>query len=243
MKLLKLLLSIYILGNLAACTSVQNTYSEVNETTDFAQYQTYSWVFKDTILPENILYENDIIQNKLTESVNNELQSRGLQNINQVNGADLNLQYTIVIKEENQIINYPVYTYAPISNAPADYGQYLEPGIPNYPYNYSYNYFNPIGQYEYEQINTFNYPYLNYNLQNRNAFRQVVTGNNFEQVRFDEGTIIIDAFDAQSGELVWRGWSQGNFTNPVEFKDQLDVVIGYIFQRFPISKTALARDE
>lgn len=241
MKLIKIVFSLIVFANIAACTSVQNTYSEVNETTDFTQYQTFTWIPKDTILPENVLYENDIIQNKLTTSVNNELISRGLQDLNQNTDADLLLKYTIVIKEERQIINYPVYSYAPISNAPADYGQYLDPGIPNYPYNYSYNYFNPIGQYEYEQINTFNYPYLNYNLQNRNSFRQVVTGNNFEELEFDEGTIIIDAFDAQSGDLVWRGWSQGNFINPIEFKDQLDIVIGYIFQRFPVAKTITAR--
>jgi hypothetical protein len=243
MKLIKIILSVYVLSKLTACTSVQNTYSEVNDTTNFALYQSFAWIPNDTILPENILYENDIIQNKLTRTVNKELQSRGLQSQDQNIEADLLLKYTIIIKEKRQLINYPIYTYEPISNVPADYGQYLEPGIPNYPYNYSYNYYNPIGTYQYQQINTFNYPYLNYNIQNANAFRPVVSGSNFEEVQFDEGTIIIDAFDAYNGQLVWRGWSQGDFTNPIEFKDQLEVVIGYIFQRFPLDKTTMARNE
>lgn len=243
---MKSILSIIAICSLlitSSCSSVQNTYSEVSPDADFTVYNSYKWIPSDSTKEINILYESPLVGERIKTSANNELTSRGL-NIENTN-PDLLIQYTIIIEKEEKVVNYPVYSFAPTTTNQGTYpNQYPNPGIPEYPYNYSYNNsYNPLGNYQYEYINTFNYPFWNYYGPNTNTFRPVVIGNNFQQVEFDEGTLIIDVIESHSNNLVWRGWSQGNFSNPVEFNEQVESIVEYIFQRFPISPDANIQEE
>lgn len=227
----------------SACSSVQNTYSEVSPDADFTTYNTFNWIPRDSSHEINILYENQLVGEKIKKSVNSELISRGLTG--EKSNSDLLIQYNIIIEKEEKIVNYPVYSFAPTTINPGTYpNQYPNPGVPEYPYNYSYNNsYNPLGNYQYEYINTFNYPFWNYYGPNTKAYRPVVMGNNFQEIEFDEGTLIIDVIERSSNNLVWRGWSQGNFANPIEFNDQIESLVEYIFQRFPISPDEAIQEE
>lgn len=50
---------------------------------------------------------------------------------------------------------------------------------------------------------------------------------------FPEGTLIIDVVDAQSGELVWRGWRDAYLTQRNFQQDRINDAVNYIFTAFP----------
>jgi hypothetical protein len=54
---------------------------------------------------------------------------------------------------------------------------------------------------------------------------------------YDAGTLMIDAVDARTDQLVWRGWAEGSVEGMVDnqaFLDEtLDKTIGRILERFP----------
>lgn len=101
------------------------------------------------------------------------------------------------------------------------------------------NYYNyPIPQYS-----TPDNPFYNPNLYgNYYAYRPVVTGNNFQEVPIEEGTVIIDLTDSRTKELIWRGWSVGNFDNPKQFEEQINTLAEYILAHFPIKPPTVKTD-
>lgn len=221
------------------CTSIQNTYSEVDPETDFTRYNSFAWLSNDSSKIDHVLYENQFVTKKIKRTVNSELKERGLL-IDQET-PDLLLQYSIVMDEKQRILTYPMYSYVPVNPHSIWY-----PFNPVYPYDYSYAY-----NYMYDMRNATNYhePYIippvntpNLNFYNpnipQNSFpsRPVVTGSYFQTLEFDEGSIIIDAIDRKTGELVWRGWSKGAFDNADAFEDQVDDVVNYILERFPLAE-------
>ena len=236
------LLAGLIVSILSACTSIQNTYSEVDPEVDFTQYHTFAWLPRDSSSQINILYESPMVQNKLIEAVSLELMSRGLSPTEET--PDLLVQFTIIIEDRQRIISTPQYSYAPVYQNDPNQPSFIDPYYSPYPYDYSYSFYSPPGNYYYPGVNNLNYRfnYLNYNFPYSNAYRPVVTGSNFQQVEFKEGTIIIDVIDRESSSLIWRGWSQGDFINPVEFKSGIDIVVRYIFDRFPLLKTRQTTD-
>ena len=58
--------------------------------------------------------------------------------------------------------------------------------------------------------------------------------------QFEEGTLIIDAVDARTSRLVWRGWAQDTFAGVVDDQDRLerkvDEAVERILQRFPLAR-------
>ncbi len=237
-----LFVGILILTALAGCTSIQNTYSEVDPSVDFTSFDTFAWLPRDSTGQINVLYESPMVQEKLMEAVNSELISRGLSPASGV--PDLLIQFTIIIEPKQQIVSSPQYNYVPVYQNQPNLPTYIDPYYSSYPYDYSYSFYSPPGNYYYPGVNNLNYTYnyQNYNFPYSNAYRPVVTGSNFQQVEFKEGTIIIDVIDQQSSSLIWRGWSQGNFTNPVEFKNEIVTVVRYIFERFPLLKIRQVTD-
>ena len=228
---------------LTGCTSIQNTYAEVDTSIDFTSFNTFAWLPRDSTNQINVLYESPMVQEKLMETVSSELISRGLSPASEV-VPDLLLQFTIIIEPKQQIVSSPQYNYVPVYQNQPNLPAYIDPYYSSYPYDYSYSFYNPPGNYYYPGPNNMNYSYnyLNYNFPYSNAYRPVVSGNTFQQVEFKEGTIIIDVIDQHSYSLIWRGWSQGNFTNPIEFKNEIGTVVQYIFERFPLLKIRQVTD-
>jgi hypothetical protein len=221
-----------------SCTSVQNTYSEVSEEADFSRYRTFAWLPKDSSTIDDILYDNQIVQKKLQHKVNDELESRGFSYNSST--PDLLLQYTIIVDKQERLLSYPVYSYSPVGPQASFFPYY-----PNYPYDYNYalnhqyylrNGITGYDPYLVPRYNSPNVPFYSPNYLSNNAYpwAQVYVGSNFQQVEFEEGTIVIDAIDRNTGELLWRGWSVGGFEDSETFREELSTVLDYIFDRFPV---------
>jgi hypothetical protein len=56
-------------------------------------------------------------------------------------------------------------------------------------------------------------------------------------VEFSEGTILVDIADAQTRDVLWRGWAQFDITralaNPEVMERAIEEAIGKMFERFP----------
>jgi hypothetical protein len=56
-------------------------------------------------------------------------------------------------------------------------------------------------------------------------------------VEFQEGTILIDIADAQTRDVLWRGWAQFDITqalaNPEVMARAIEEAVGKMFERFP----------
>lgn len=229
--------------SLNACTSIQNTYSEVDTSADFGGFKSFAWLPKDSSQITNILYDNSFVKNRIQNSVNKELASRGL-GISK--NPDIYLQYTIVVDKTQRLLSYPVYSYVGVTPQSVFY-----PFTPLYPYDFSY-----ALSYQYElntnpyysntyimpPINSANQPVYNPNLpQYPFMYKPNMVGSNFQQVEFDEGTVVIDVIDTKKGELIWRGWSVGTFDNAKAFQEQVDNIVNYIFDRFPVKESKEAK--
>lgn len=56
-------------------------------------------------------------------------------------------------------------------------------------------------------------------------------------IEFDEGTILVDIADAESREILWRGWAQFDITralsDPTVMERAIQEAVGKMFERFP----------
>jgi hypothetical protein len=56
-------------------------------------------------------------------------------------------------------------------------------------------------------------------------------------VEFSEGTILVDIADAETRDVLWRGWAQFDITralaNPEVMERAIEEAIGKMFERFP----------
>ena len=50
---------------------------------------------------------------------------------------------------------------------------------------------------------------------------------------YQQGTMVVDFIDAASKELFWRGWAQGEVSNPDKAKERIDQTIAKILAQYP----------
>jgi hypothetical protein len=74
--------------------------------------------------------------------------------------------------------------------------------------------------------------------------RDVLTNTQYEQetqvVQFEEGTILVDLADAQTGDVIWRGWAQfpigRALVNPEVMGNAISQSMSKMFQRLPVAR-------
>lgn len=52
--------------------------------------------------------------------------------------------------------------------------------------------------------------------------------------QYTEGTLIIDMLDAKTEKLIWRGWATRVIDKPSIPQQQLEKILGQIFNKFPL---------
>jgi len=72
-------------------------------------------------------------------------------------------------------------------------------------------------------VDTFGYRYGRYG-------RRIGTYTTVRE--FQQGTLVLDFVDAQSNELVWRGWAKGEVNDSVS-KEKIDDTIAKILSKYP----------
>ncbi|WP_256014390.1 DUF4136 domain-containing protein [Desertivirga xinjiangensis] len=121
---------------LTACSSY-NIYSVSKDKLDVTKYQTYAWMSGNESKLQDY-YNNDIAEEKIIESANTALSSRGLKLNNKQ--PDILIRYTAVIDEKSRTVNEPVYYQSPYRYVPA-VGYYRGRAI------YYYRYVRPFPVY------------------------------------------------------------------------------------------------
>lgn len=66
----------------------------------------------------------------------------------------------------------------------------------------------------------------------RNPF-PVYVGNEQRTVNVKQGSIMIDLIDRRSKKVIWRGWAEGEVSNPEKAINQIPEVIENIFKKLP----------
>jgi hypothetical protein len=61
-----------------------------------------------------------------------------------------------------------------------------------------------------------------------------IIGYNYQQVEYNEGTLLLDIVDRKLNQLVWRGWSVGTLNDVQTFEVELSGDIHQIFQKYPV---------
>lgn len=239
----KLLILSTVLVYLAGCTPlVYNTYSQQAAEKDLSDYKTFAWQPRDSAAIQDILYDSEFISEKIKRSAISHLKNRGYRYSSK--NPDLLVRYRLIIEEEERIISTPIYAPAPVN----PYYQTF-PYNRMYPYdntfNYNYSFYNNLYNHQYNFNPYFTPPYQ-YQFQPHwgggiYATTPVVTGSNFHEVEFDTGTLVIDIIDAKTNELLWRGWSEGDVDHPKFFETEVDNIVGYIFNEYPVKSQPEAR--
>jgi hypothetical protein len=252
MRYFYLLFAIQLVINVA-CTSIsrESFSSDKDPNVNFMNYTSFTWLPKDSADIHNTLYDNQIVERNIISYANQELEKRGYEFNSQQ--PDLLLKFTFLIESKNQTINYPIYTnvpypnqvsYVPYNPNLSNGGYYNNPNANPYynnqnsPYNVNYyaNNYPYNNGYGYPAGSIAGYP-NGYGTPASSATYMVGTG--FQQIEFKEGTLIIDAFDSKTKQLIWRGWSSEPLSDPQTFEKRLPFEINGIFNQFPGKGDAL----
>ncbi|MFL5731219.1 MAG: DUF4136 domain-containing protein [Cytophagaceae bacterium] len=109
----------------------------------------------------------------------------------------------------------------------------------------SYTTSTPVYSYPNNNPYSYNSPYY-YN--GRNWYRPynfnnspTVIGYNYQQVEYNEGTLLVDAIDRKLNQLVWRGWSVGDLNDMVTSQSELQGNVHKIFQKYPVPTPQMTR--
>lgn len=62
-----------------------------------------------------------------------------------------------------------------------------------------------------------------------------IYGDGFREVKYTEGTIVIDVINAGNSKLLWRGWSEDR-VDPLTFTEDIRIYIENIFDNYPIKE-------
>ncbi|MEK6478308.1 DUF4136 domain-containing protein [Catalinimonas sp. 4WD22] len=87
----------------------------------------------------------------------------------------------------------------------------------------SYNYYYPGYSVGY----TSPYYYTGYTNVNR------VAGYDIDEVEYTEGTMAVDIINAETNEIVWRGWAEETIS-PDNFEEDLKSYVEEIFDEYPV---------
>ena len=60
-----------------------------------------------------------------------------------------------------------------------------------------------------------------------------LTGYNIDEVEYTEGTFVVDVIDADSKQIVWRGWSETP-VDPMDLDTSIDNYVDNIFDEYPV---------
>jgi hypothetical protein len=76
-----------------------------------------------------------------------------------------------------------------------------------------------------------------YEADTREGYPATDYGEGTQVVQFEEGTILVDIADAETGDIIWRGWAQFDIgralTNPDVMANAINESISQMFRRFP----------
>ena len=103
------LLLLFVSTIFTACSSY-NYYAVSSKKVDISKYHTYAWV-PGNELKANNYYENNLAEERIIESTNAVLNSRGLEADSK--SPDLLIRYTALVKDKTRYVNEPVYYQAP----------------------------------------------------------------------------------------------------------------------------------
>lgn len=76
-----------------------------------------------------------------------------------------------------------------------------------------------------------------YEADSREGYSAAGRNESPQMVEFDEGTILVDIADAETKDILWRGWAQFDITralaNPDVMERAIQEAISKMFERFP----------
>lgn len=61
----------------------------------------------------------------------------------------------------------------------------------------------------------------------------IYVGNRERRMSIREGSIMIDLIDRKSSKVIWRGWAEGEVSNPEKALNELPQVVANIFKKLP----------
>lgn len=62
-----------------------------------------------------------------------------------------------------------------------------------------------------------------------------IDGNGLREVKYTEGTIVVDVINAENNKLIWRGWLEDRI-NPITFTEDIPGYIDRIFLNYPLGQ-------
>ncbi|WP_316801911.1 DUF4136 domain-containing protein [Pedobacter nototheniae] len=61
----------------------------------------------------------------------------------------------------------------------------------------------------------------------------VYVGSRARHMQIKEGSIVIDIIERKTSKLIWRGWAQGEVSNPEKAINDIPMVVANIFKKLP----------
>ena len=231
-----------LLTGLSACSTLR-VGSDYDREVSLAAASTYDWAEgeADDESAEAVDRINPFIDRRMRRAVEFELDTRGLL---RVEDGPVDLLVSVSVLAADEIADYrgrgvsPTVAVGFAFGFPGWFGPWGW-----YPYYGSYSpywYGRDYGRYGYAPrvgLAIGRRPYFGYPYAYSGYGWRSYGGTPARDVRLPPGSFVIDVFDGESGELVWRGWAEGALMFAPEVEDMpafISSTVHRMMEDFPI---------
>jgi hypothetical protein len=222
---------------LSGCASVSGK-SDYDRGVSFASLRTFVWVDADKDSTGADAASSPFLQRRLRRSVERQLLDRGFV----AGGGAEPVDFLVTAYAINASASYTAQQSGQLSGARISFGFGVGFGYPWW-YGYGYRGCCRVG-YPYYLFPYWGYPYWGY------PYVGYPFGIWFPWVGLTwgaaptyeipeghlPGTLVVDIWDARTGHLIWRGWSEGALLSAPEtdeLPEFIDMAVGKIMEKFP----------
>ena len=197
-------LFVLLVGVLGGCSTTR-VHTDKVKGADLSSYKTYAWLsdVDQTSDEDYQIVISDITFQNLRQAADAEMLKRGY--VLDEKNPDMLLRLETNLEKKQEVVSGMGTGYS--------YNYWGINGSPNYYPNYYSGFYN--GYYS----GYYNTPY-NY-------------GYGLNRIEYTEGTVMIEAFDSENSQMLWRGWSE-DVIEGYEDVDELDESVSEIFDDYPV---------
>ncbi len=208
MKRISLALSSFAVLTLAACASLQ-VRTDYNPQASFAQLRTYNWSNQTVDAGQDPAVNSPLVERRIRHAVDSTLGRMGYQRVN-TGTADFHVTYRIVTERKTVDRGYGYGSYG--------YGSYYGGGY----LGHGHFGHGSFGRGHFGR-SRFGFGYGPYYGSSR--LREYV-----------QAQLVLDVVDAQTDELIWRGWATKSLEDnptPEAVRKYVKAAVEKILERFP----------
>ena len=224
MKNMNLILGFSLMIGLASYSTALDK-SDYDREVNFASFKTFDWKAHPDKAGDNPFAQNTLLEKRIHRAVEQRLEAKGYQR-RTTGDADFYIVYSVSIEDRVDARPYG-YGYLGSYYSPYRYGHHGHGGHSSFRFGFGHHGHGGYGRhgygsYGYRGYGRYGYPgYGGYGYRGYGGYA------------YQEATLSLDFVDAESNELLWRGWYVGKIRDGQLSEKKINKAVKRIIKKFP----------